>query len=165
MAVNRLRDHSPIVQSPTPSERNRPVRTPERQEIIGGGEALLNTEIDLKYNWPVVLGFPENGHVYFLSISVFPRNLDDGSEHVVPGTFSGEGYLPPPLPLREVTPEEVLLVKAGLDSDAVKRALETIESGTMTGDLVKISTQAESAKAVFMEDFFDAIKDRLESKR
>ncbi len=43
-------------------------------------------------------------------------------------------------------------------------ALETIEGGTMTGDLVKISTQGESAQAVFMEDFFDAIKERLDSK-
>jgi len=43
-------------------------------------------------------------------------------------------------------------------------ALETIENGTMTGDLVKISTQGESAKAVFMEEFFDAVKARLESK-
>ncbi len=43
-------------------------------------------------------------------------------------------------------------------------ALETIELGTMTGDLVKISTQGDSAKAVYMEDFFDAIKARLESK-
>ena len=43
-------------------------------------------------------------------------------------------------------------------------ALETIESGTMTGDLVAISTQGESTQPVFMEDFFDAIKARLESK-
>ena len=43
-------------------------------------------------------------------------------------------------------------------------ALETIEGGTMTGDLVKISTQGEDAEAVFMEDFFDAIKARLEAK-
>lgn len=43
-------------------------------------------------------------------------------------------------------------------------AIETIESGTMTGDLVKISTQGESAKPVLMEDFFNAIKARLESK-
>ncbi|KPJ78323.1 MAG: isocitrate dehydrogenase [Deltaproteobacteria bacterium SG8_13] len=44
-------------------------------------------------------------------------------------------------------------------------AIETIENGTMTGDLVKISTQGESAKAVFMEDFFSAVKAGLESKR
>ena len=43
-------------------------------------------------------------------------------------------------------------------------AVDTIESGTMTGDLVKISTQGERAKAVLMEDFFDAVKARLESK-
>lgn len=43
-------------------------------------------------------------------------------------------------------------------------AIETIESGTMTGDLVGISTQAGSVEAVFMEDFFDAIRDRLERK-
>jgi isocitrate dehydrogenase len=43
-------------------------------------------------------------------------------------------------------------------------ALETIESGTMTGDLVKISTQGEGLKAVLMEEFFDAVKARLASK-
>lgn len=43
-------------------------------------------------------------------------------------------------------------------------AMETIENGTMTGDLVKISTQGEGVKAVFMEDFFNAIKGRLDSK-
>ena len=34
----------------------------------------------------------------------------------------------------------------------------------MTGDLVAISTQGESAKRVYMDEFFDAIKARLESK-
>ena len=43
-------------------------------------------------------------------------------------------------------------------------AVETIENGTMTGDLVKICTQCESVEAVFMEDFFNAIKGRLDSK-
>jgi len=43
-------------------------------------------------------------------------------------------------------------------------AMETIENGTMTGDLVKINTQGESVKAVFMEDFLYAVKARLESK-
>lgn len=43
-------------------------------------------------------------------------------------------------------------------------ALETIENGTMTGDLVKISTQGDHANVVFMEEFFDAIKARLETK-
>ena len=43
-------------------------------------------------------------------------------------------------------------------------AIETIENGTMTGDLVKISTQGESTKAVLMEDFFKAVKAGLESK-
>ncbi len=43
-------------------------------------------------------------------------------------------------------------------------AIETIENGTMTGDLVKISTQGESAKPVFMEEFFDAVKTGLEGK-
>jgi len=74
-------------------------------EAGGQNPDLLDTEIDLEYDWPVVLGFPENGHAYFLSISISRRKIDPGSEHVVPGSFSGEGYLPPPLPLREVMPE------------------------------------------------------------
>ena len=44
-----------------------------------------------------------------------------------------------------------------------KAAIETIEDGTMTGDLVKISTQGDDANAVLMEEFFDAVKARLES--
>jgi len=43
-------------------------------------------------------------------------------------------------------------------------ALETIENGTMTGDLVNISTQGKDAKPVLMEAFFDAVKAGLESK-
>ena len=43
-------------------------------------------------------------------------------------------------------------------------ALETIENGTMTGDLVKICTQGENAKSVYMDEFIDSIKVRLESK-
>ena len=43
-------------------------------------------------------------------------------------------------------------------------ALETIENGTMTGDLVNICTQCEGVKGVFMEDFFNAVKLRLDSK-
>jgi TonB family protein len=77
----------------------------QEQGTGGRDPALLDTEIDLDFNWPVVLGFPENGHAYFLSISVNRRKVDPGSEHVVPGGFSEEGYLPPPLPLHEVTPE------------------------------------------------------------
>ena len=53
---------------------------------------------------------------------------------------------------------------SGFAAKLEEAAIETIEDGTMTGDLVKISTQGESAKTVFMEDFFDAVKARLESQ-
>ncbi len=43
-------------------------------------------------------------------------------------------------------------------------ALETIENGAMTGDLVKISTQGENVKPVYMDEFIDSVKARLESK-
>jgi isocitrate dehydrogenase len=43
-------------------------------------------------------------------------------------------------------------------------ALETIENGIMTGDLVKVCTQCEIAQPVYMEEFIDSIKTRLESK-
>jgi isocitrate dehydrogenase len=43
-------------------------------------------------------------------------------------------------------------------------AIESIEAGNMTGDLVKISTHSESAKTVYMEEFFDSIKERLDLK-
>ncbi len=97
------------------------------------GQALLDTEIDLEYNWPVVLGFPENGHVYFLSVSLARRKVDPGSERVVPGSFGGEGYLPPPLPLREVTPEYPAALK------------ETLTEGTVILNL-SIDTQGRVAK-------------------
>lgn len=42
--------------------------------------------------------------------------------------------------------------------------LETIESGTMTGDLIRLSTQPENARLVYMDAFFDAIRAKLESK-
>ncbi|NQT79143.1 MAG: TonB family protein [Candidatus Aminicenantes bacterium] len=35
-----------------------------------GGEKLIDTEIVLNFNEPVVLGFPSNGHTYFLSIFI-----------------------------------------------------------------------------------------------
>ncbi len=106
VAVDRLQGYEAPGPAPGLRELTQPSRSSQRLEIEGGsGQALLNTEIDLKYDWPVVLGFPENGHVYFLSINVSRRSVDAGSEHVVPGSFRGEGYLPPPLPLREVMPE------------------------------------------------------------
>jgi len=43
-------------------------------------------------------------------------------------------------------------------------AIESIEAGNMTGDLVKISKNPESAKMVYMEEFFNIIKNRLDSK-
>jgi isocitrate dehydrogenase len=43
-------------------------------------------------------------------------------------------------------------------------ALETIQNGTMTGDLVTICSDGDRAQAVFMEEFFDAIKTGLEAK-
>ena len=43
-------------------------------------------------------------------------------------------------------------------------ALETIQGGTMTGDLVNISTQGASVKPVYLEAFIDAIRARLDSK-
>ena len=43
-------------------------------------------------------------------------------------------------------------------------ALETIENGIMTGDLVKISTQGEKIKPVYMDEFIDSVKAGLESK-
>ena len=57
------------------------------------------------------------------------------------------------------TPEVVAFAQKLEDA-----VLQTIESGTMTNDLVKISTQGEKANMVYMGGFFDAIKERLESK-
>ena len=42
-------------------------------------------------------------------------------------------------------------------------AIESIESGLMTGDLVKICTHPETATMVNMEEFFDAVRNRLDS--
>ncbi|MGB2907315.1 MAG: energy transducer TonB [Candidatus Aminicenantaceae bacterium] len=136
VAVNRLQEHESLGQDPGPPEQIRPGRTPERRVVEGGGQVLLNTEIDLKYNWPVVLGFPENGHVYFLSISVSQRKVDPGSEHVVPGSFSGEGYLPPPLPLREVMPE----YPAGLREAQVEGTVILNLSIDTQGRVAKVTT-------------------------
>jgi TonB family protein len=136
VAVNRLQGHEALGQDPSPPEQIRPGRTSERREVEGGGQVLLNTEIDLKYNWPVVLGFPENDHVYFLSISVSRRKIDPGSEHVVTGSFSGEGYLPPPLPLREVTPE----YPAGLKELRVEGTVILNLSIDTLGQVAKVTT-------------------------
>jgi len=136
VAVDRLPEHEALGQDPDPPGQIRPGRTSERREIEGSGQALLNTEIDLKYNWPVVLGFPENGHLYFLSISVSKRKLDPGSEHVVPGSFSGEGYLPPPLPLREVMPE----YPAGLREAQVEGTVILNLSIDTQGRVAKVTT-------------------------
>jgi len=40
-------------------------------------------------------------------------------------------------------------------------AIETIESGIMTGDLSAIAATDEALKPVYMDDFIDAIKDRI----
>ncbi len=44
-----------------------------------------------------------------------------------------------------------------------KSALETIENGIMTGDLVQISTLDGDIKPAYMDEFIDSIKSRLES--
>ena len=43
-------------------------------------------------------------------------------------------------------------------------AVETIENGTMTGDLIRIAAPDERNRQVYTEDFLSAIKTRLESK-
>ncbi len=43
-------------------------------------------------------------------------------------------------------------------------ALETIENGTMTGDLIKLSTMGKEVSPVYLDDFIDTVKSRLEKK-
>ena len=44
-----------------------------------------------------------------------------------------------------------------------KTAVQTIENGTMTGDLVKISAHKDNVQPVYMDEFIDSVKSRLES--
>ena len=74
------------------------------RESSESGQELLNTEINMNFDQPVVLGFPLNGHSYFLSLNVTRRAAEAGPDRVVPGYLSGTGYIAPPLPLQEVTP-------------------------------------------------------------
>jgi isocitrate dehydrogenase len=57
------------------------------------------------------------------------------------------------------TPEVVSFANA-LEQSAV----ETIENGVMTGDLISIATPAERNRQVFTEDFLKAIRAQLDSK-
>ena len=50
------------------------------------------------------------------------------------------------------------------DTALEQSAMETIENGVMTGDLIRIATPDERNQQVYTEDFLQAIKTRLESK-
>jgi isocitrate dehydrogenase len=43
-------------------------------------------------------------------------------------------------------------------------SIETVESGIMTGDLLRIATPSPNNKMVYTEEFIDAIAGRLKSK-
>jgi isocitrate dehydrogenase len=43
-------------------------------------------------------------------------------------------------------------------------AIETVESGIMTGDLIKVATPSPNNKQVYTEEFIDAISKNLEKK-
>lgn len=70
----------------------------------GEGEKLLDTEITMKFNEQVVLGFPSNGTRYFLSLLVTKKKKGDESEKVISRGETEVEILNPPDPVYKVTP-------------------------------------------------------------
>jgi len=68
------------------------------------GEKLIDTEIILNFNEPVVLGFPSNGNTYFLSIFVTKRKTRGVLKGVISEVKAKLNLAQPPRPVRKVKP-------------------------------------------------------------
>lgn len=68
------------------------------------GEKLLDTEITINFDEPVVLGFPSNGNPYFLSIYITKKKIKGRMREVFITTLAKTDVIQLPRPIRKVTP-------------------------------------------------------------
>jgi|GEM_PF-94489 len=68
------------------------------------GEKLIDTEIILNFNEPVILGFPSNGHTYFLSIFITKRKTSGVINGKISKVKSKLNLSQPPRPVHKVKP-------------------------------------------------------------
>jgi len=68
------------------------------------GEKLIDTEIILNFDEPVVLGFPSNGHTYFLSIVITKKKTSAILKGMISESQTNINIAQPPRPVHKVTP-------------------------------------------------------------
>ena len=68
------------------------------------GEKLIDTEIILNFNEPVVLGFPSNGNTYFLSIVITKKKTSAILKGMISESQTNINIAQPPRPVHKVTP-------------------------------------------------------------
>lgn len=103
-----------------------------RIEDLSSDSILLDTEIVLTPDKPIVLGFPSNGNTYFLSIVIFRQ-----AEKELLGSRLGENVeeiniLQPPVPIYRVTPDYPQECKdLGVEGQVILE-INTSSSGNVT---------------------------------
>jgi len=120
------------------------------------GEKILNTEMTLGLDDPVVLGFPVNGHSYFLSLEVKKPSLTEVGQLAIEPKGEGElnwrqahAILPQPIyPVMPIYPEKckkeniqgtvILYVNTNTEGKVIK----TRVLGSPHSDLAKSSVEA-----------------------
>lgn len=98
---------------PSKAQRTR-IKDEKRTDILtdtkkftlskGKGEKLIDTEIFINFNEPVVLGFPSNGDPYFLSIYITKKKLRGRMGEVFLATLAKTDTIQLPRPIRKVMP-------------------------------------------------------------
>ena len=68
------------------------------------GEKLLDTELSLNFDEPVVLGFPSNGNPYFLSIQITKKKLESMRGEVLLAALADKSSIQIPSPILKVMP-------------------------------------------------------------
>jgi len=68
------------------------------------GEKLLDTELSINFDEPVVLGFPSNGNPHFLSIQIKKKKLENMRGEVLLATLADKSTIQIPRPILKVMP-------------------------------------------------------------
>lgn len=77
----------------------------QRAHLSSSDINLLDTEIIMNIDQPIILGFPSNGHTYFLSVIISKQKSSAILGRKFQGNIEEINILKPPEPVLQVTPE------------------------------------------------------------
>ncbi len=111
---------------------------------IGGAPGLLDTELVLKVDEPVVLGFPADGRSYFLLVAIKTTKRDAWRvSGGVARPYREANLLPPPAPVERVDPEYPERLKEQKVEGRVVLEVSTDKMGRVTNVQVVESAHPE----------------------